>query len=420
MNIQKISNELLSESYYKIDHPSGLAIYVMPKENYKSSYALFGTNYGSVDTAFCKKGEDVTRVPEGIAHFLEHKLFESEELDAFERYAKTGASANAFTSFDKTCYLFSCSNNFSESLEILLDFVKSPYFTQKTVEKEQGIIGQEIKMYQDSPDWQVFFNLLRGIYHTNPVRIDIAGTVESIAEIDADLLYKCYNTFYNNGNMALAVVGNVTVEQVLEVADKCLKPEETFETERLFDDEPDSVAQTYVEQDMHVEVKKFNLGFKEKVYEKTDVKRNILISALIKIICGQSTELYSELLEKELINSSFYGEYFTGRGFAVTIFNGESNDPEAVKEAIIKRIRFLKENGIDEKSFEEVRRLKYGFEIKSLNDIDALANALVNSHFDGYGIFDIFNAYKEITVEDAQVLLNECFDESKCVLSVIK
>lgn len=420
MNIQKIENELLSEAYYKINHDSGLTIYVMPKENYTTSYALFGTNYGSVDTEFCKKGETPVRVPEGIAHFLEHKLFESEELDAFERYAKTGANANAFTSFDKTCYLFSCSDSFSESFAILLDFVKSPYFTQKTVEKEQGIIGQEIKMYQDDPDWQVLFNLLRGIYHNNPVRIDIAGTVESIAEIDADLLYACYNTFYNNSNMALAVVGNVTVEQVIEVADKYLRHEDKIELERKLDGEPDSINQAYVEQDMHVEVKKFNIGFKEAVLEKTDIKRSVLMSMLLELICGKATELYSELIEKELINSSFYAEYFAGRGFAVNIFGGESDSPEKVKEAILERISFLKENGIDKNRFEEVKRMKYGSEIKSFNDIETLANALMSAHFEGYEIFDIFEAYKNITVDDAQSLLNECFNEDKCVLSVIK
>lgn len=420
MDIKTVKDEFLSETYYKIEHDSGLTIYVMPKKNYKTAYALFGTNYGSVDTTFCLKGEKPTKVPEGIAHFLEHKLFESEELDAFERYAKTGANANAFTSFDKTCYLFSCSDNFSDSLEILLDFVKSPYFTQQTVEKEQGIIGQEIRMYQDNPDWQVLFNLLRGAYHNNPVRIDIAGTIESIAEIDADLLYSCYNTFYNNSNMALAVAGNVTVDQVLEIADKYLKHEDKVEIERVIEDEPDSVCQAYIEQDMHVEVKKFNIGFKEKVLPKTDIKRNVLMSVLLDLICGKSTDMYSEMLEKELINSAFYAEYFAGRGFAVNIFGGESDKPEEVRDAILGRIKELRENGIGEKEFEEVRRLKYGEEIKCLNDIESLANGLMNAHFEGYGMFEIFDAYKTITAKDAEKLLGECFGEDKCVLSVIK
>ena len=201
--IKEINNELLGDKYFEIDHKSGLKIFVYPKVNFSSSYAIFGTKYGSIDNCFKTEGDKVyTEVPEGIAHFLEHKLFESEELDAFARYAETGASANAYTTFDKTCYLFSCSANFSSSLEILLDFVTKPYFTPETVKKEQGIIGQEIKMTNDEPGWASLFTLLKAMYKHHPVQIDIAGTTESIAEITDELLYKCYNTFYSLNNMA--------------------------------------------------------------------------------------------------------------------------------------------------------------------------------------------------------------------------
>ncbi|MFR5876979.1 MAG: EF-P 5-aminopentanol modification-associated protein YfmH, partial [Eubacterium sp.] len=196
MDIKEIKSDILDEKYFEMNHPTGLKIYVFPKDNYKSAYAIFGTKYGSIDTRFKRSDSDTwTEVPEGIAHFLEHKLFESEDLDAFERYAKTGASANAYTSFDKTCYLFQCSDNFKESLKILLDFVQNPYFTEQTVQKEQGIIGQEITMYLDVAGWMSTFNLLRCFYHKHPVRIDIAGTVDSIAEITDKLLYDCYNTY---------------------------------------------------------------------------------------------------------------------------------------------------------------------------------------------------------------------------------
>ena len=224
MNITEIKSEIAGDSYYKVEHPSGLTIFVYPKEGYTSSYAIFGTRYGSINTKFSVNCGDIITVPDGIAHYLEHKLFESEEGDAFVRYAKTGANANAYTSFEKTCYLFSCTDKFDESLEILLDFVQDPYFTAQTVAKEQGIIGQEIKMYDDSPDWRVMFNMLEGMYHNHPVKIDIAGTVETIAEITAEKLYEVYNVFYNLNNMILCVAGNVTVDGVLKVADKMLKP----------------------------------------------------------------------------------------------------------------------------------------------------------------------------------------------------
>ncbi|WP_312640611.1 EF-P 5-aminopentanol modification-associated protein YfmH, partial [Hydrogenoanaerobacterium sp.] len=225
MNKTVISSERLGENYVKIKHSSGLTMLLCPKPQFSSAYALFGAEIGSIDTTFkTSKDNDFVTVPAGIAHYLEHKLFESEDGDAFERYAKTGASANAYTSFDKTAYLFSCADNFKESIEILLDFVTHPYFTEETVRKEQGIIGQEIKMYDDNPDWRVLFNLLGALYVNNPVRVDIAGTVESIAEIDADLLYRCYNTFYNLNNMVLVVAGNFEIDTVLEAADRILKP----------------------------------------------------------------------------------------------------------------------------------------------------------------------------------------------------
>lgn len=224
MDINRIICEQTGDSCNYIKHSSGLEIFVCEMEGFSTTEALFGTKYGSINTCFKTNADkEFTTVPEGIAHFLEHKLFENEDCDAFELYAKTGANANAYTSFDRTCYLFSCSDNYKESLEILLSFVQNPYFTQETVDKEQGIIGQEIKMCDDNPTWKVLFNMLQGMYHKHPVRIDIAGTIESIAEIDADLLYKCYNTFYNLHNMVLVVAGNVKTEEVINIADKLLK-----------------------------------------------------------------------------------------------------------------------------------------------------------------------------------------------------
>jgi len=218
MEKQIVKNERTGEQYTYVKHPTGLDIYIWKMEDYSTSYALFGTKYGSINTKFRTKNEkDFITVPNGIAHYLEHKLFENEDCDVFSLYAKTGASANAYTSFDKTCYLFSCTDNVYESLEILLSFVQSPYFTEETVQKEQGIIGQEIRMYDDNAGWRVFFNMLQGMYHNHPVKIDIAGTVESIAKINADLLYQCYNTFYNLNNMVLSIAGNIDEDKILEI-----------------------------------------------------------------------------------------------------------------------------------------------------------------------------------------------------------
>ena len=422
MSEKLIRNELLGEQYYEIDHKSGLKIFVMEKPDYSGAFAMFGTKYGSVDTCFrIKEQTDYVSVPEGIAHFLEHKLFESEELDAFQRFNETGANANAFTSFDRTCYIFQCASEFEKNLEILLDFVKHPYFTEETVQKEQGIIGQEIRMYQDNPDWQVLFNLLRGVYHNNPVRIDIAGTIDSIAQINAELLYSCYNTFYNLSNMALSVAGNVTKEQVLEIADRILKPEEPVYFEQIVPEEPATVLQDYIEEDLGVDIKKFALGFKETLNDILPTpKHTLVMNIALDVIAGKVSPLYSRLMDEGLINTSFGKEYFTGRGFSCGIFTGESHNPEKVKDAIINEIDKIKSEGIADEDFEVSLKKLYGAHIFGYNDVDDLSGNLIDAYFGGYGLFDTIEIYKEVTKQDVEKAIAESFQKDNCCLSVIK
>lgn len=411
----------LRERLYEIDHSSGLKIFVMPKANYKSTYAVFGTKYGSIDTCFKRSDQkEYTRVPEGIAHFLEHKLFESEELDAFTRYAETGASANAFTSFDKTCYLFQCSDRFADSLKILLDFVTHPYFTKETVEKEQGIIGQEITMYYDVPGWMSTFNLLRCLYKNHPVRIDIAGTVESISQITDKLLYDCYHTFYNLNNMALAVVGNVTPEEVIKVCDEMLKKSEDVTIERVFDEEPRDIVKSYEEYCLAVSMPVFSFGYKEacKTPQRT-VQETVEMEILLEILAGETSNLYSSLFEKGLINSTFSKEYFTGNGYEAVIFEGESTDAKAVAQAIKEEVARLRKEGISDQTFESARRSLYGREIMSYNVTDDVANAVIGCYFAGYSIFDPLEVYKNVKKEDVEKLLSEKLDEKYSALSVV-
>lgn len=412
----------LRERLHEIDHSSGLKIFVMPKANYKSTYAVFGTKYGSIDTCFKRSDQkEYTRVPEGIAHFLEHKLFESEELDAFTRYAETGASANAFTSFDKTCYLFQCSDRFADSLKILLDFVTHPYFTKETVEKEQGIIGQEITMYYDVPGWMSTFNLLRCLYKNHPVRIDIAGTVESISQITDKLLYDCYHTFYNLNNMALAVVGNVTPEEVIKVCDEMLKKSEDVTIERVFDEEPRDIVKSYEEYHIAVSMPVFSFGYKEacKTPQRT-VQETVEMEILLEILAGETSNLYSALFEKGLINSTFSKEYFTGNGYEAVIFEGESTDAKAVAQAIEEEVARLRKEGISDQAFESARRSLYGREIMSYNVTDDVANAVIGCYFAGYSIFDPLEVYKNVKKEDVEKLLSEKLDEKYSALSVVR
>lgn len=420
MNIKEVRNELLNEKYYDIDHPSGLKILVMPKENYSSTYAIFATKYGSIDTMIQMSDGSFKEIPEGTAHFLEHKLFESEDLDAFERFAKTGASANAYTSFERTGYLFSCSANFKKNLEILLDFVQNPYFTQATVEKEQGIIGQEIDMYKDAPDWEVMFNCLRTMYHNLPVRIDIAGTQESIAQITAKTLYGCYDNFYNLHNMVLAVAGNADVDEIVEVADKVLKPVEGKMAQRKVIDEPEKVIDSYIEEKLSVATPQFMFGFKESwdTPERT-TKEEISMEILLDMISGQSSELYKRLFDGKLINNSFGFEYFTGFGYSCVLFAGESNDPKKVAEEIVGEIGRFRETGFDETAFERTKKKLYGRMIMGMNDIEGLANNMAVSYFAGEDVFTDFEIFKTVTLDDVNDIFKKTLDENRSVLSVI-
>ena len=405
------------ESYVRAEHSSGLTVYILEKPQYNSAYAIFGTKYGSIDNCFSVDGEKC-EVPEGIAHFLEHKLFESEDGDAFTKYAETGAYANAFTSFVKSCYLFSCSIRFYDNLGILLNFVQSPYFTEKTVQKEQGIIGQEITMYDDSPAWRVMFNMLRCMYKNHPVRIDIAGTVESISHISADLLYKCYNTFYNPGNMFICIAGNVETEKVLEIINKSIKTTEKKQIERIMPIEPAEVVTDYVEQSLEVAQPMFCFGYKENADRKPTVKERVCTGILLEMISGDASPLYEELINEGLINDEFSFEYFTGEGYSAVIFEGESQNPKKVAEKIKQEIERLKTDGINKKLFSAVRCGMYGNAIRVFNSVEGIAMQFVDCAANGSGLFDEIKYLKSVTAEDVYKRLN-LLENDKTVLSVI-
>ena len=421
--ITYIKNDILSEGYYSIEHKSGLKILVYPKEDYASTYAVFGTKYGSIDTRFKRSDrEDFIEIPAGTAHFLEHKLFESEELDAFQRYARTGASANAYTSFDRTCYLFTCTGNFKANFEILLDFVRHPYFTEETVRKEQGIIGQEIDMYKDSPEWECLFNLLDAMYVNHPVKIDIAGTKDSIAQITSDMLFSCYDTFYNLSNMALAVAGagKTTVEEVLEIADRLLEKDEDVSVERAFLPEPAEVVRTYTEENLPVATPVFCLGYKESLQEpERTLKEEIAMSIILDILAGQMSPLYKELLDDGLVNNTFSTEYFNGFNYAAPIFSGESVNPSETADRIKKAVARLKKTLISNEQFETIRKKRYGKTVRAFSDIDALANGLVISHFENEELFSEFEVIKNMELSFVNEVLEKSFDENTAVLSVV-
>ncbi len=403
-----------------MEHPSGLTILVYPKKGFNSIYASMGTKFGSIYSNFRFNGKEV-RVPDGTAHYLEHKLFESEDGPAFQKYAKTGASANAYTSFDMTCYLFSCTDQFSESLKILIDLIQSPYFTEENVAKEQGIIGQEIKMYDDSPDWRVMMNLLQGLYHVHPINVDIAGTVDTIAEITPGILYECYNSYYNLHNMVLTVVGGADPDEVLKIVESTIKPSAPVKTELIIPDEPYNVVKSYTEQIMPVAVPMFELGFKEDSMGRYATNKEMLCtSVLMNAFIGEGSALYRKLLDEKLINSSFGYEYFEGLGYRCVIMSGETRKPQSAAEMINDAVRKLHKTGISREDFEIAKKVVYGKTISAFDSKQAIAGELISGEFTGRELYEAVEDIAEMTLEDVNKRLESQLDADNCCLSVVK
>ena len=413
-----VKHPLLGDTLYVDTHKSGLHVVVWPQAEASSVYAVFATKYGSVYNVLPTADGGTEEVPEGIAHYLEHKLFESEKGDAFRDFAQTGANANAYTTFDRTAYLFHASENILPSLEILLNFVQDPYFTPETVQKEQGIIGQEIRMGEDMPGRRVLFNMLKGLFHKHPVRVDIAGTVESIAKITPELLYRCYYRYYNLHNMCLVVAGRITPEEVMDACDRLLKPAEEWVPDNYTIDEPDSAALEYVEDKMAVSAPLFYIGFKEPVVSHTP-KTLAGARLLIDLICGKSSPLYTRLLEEGLINDQFEAEYFGGPNYGIWLFGGESADPKRVKELIADEITRLQTEGVDAATFEAVRRGAYGRLVAGLDDPSDCAELILSHIVDGVAPLSELDALAEITVEEIADQLKVRFNPTVCTLSVV-
>lgn len=426
MNIQKTFNPDLGEEMQFAVHNSGLRVYLFPKKGFSKYYAVYGTGYGSLNRSFKIPGDDnIITVPDGIAHFLEHKMFEEEDgSDAFEKFAATGASSNAYTSFDITAYLFSCTDKFYENLDILLDFVNHPHFTDENVAKEQGIIGQEIKMYDDEPEWCVFFNSLKAMFHNNPVKIDIAGTVESISHITPDILYKCYNAFYNPSNMILVMVGDIDMQEALKYVEKHISVEKNIgKIESPQIDEPNEIAQSYIEQSLSVSQPMFRVGFKDnQPYMTGDdlLKKEITTEIILEAIFGKSSDFYLDLYEKGLIDSTFGTEADIEHDYGFSLIGGESSDPQRVyseiKDVLDKHIK----HGIDEQAVERAKKVLISGNIRLFNNVENMGNSFIRRLKNNQNPLNYKKITEEITTDDINIRLAEHFNTSNCVLSVVK
>ena len=397
---------------------------IIPKPGILKKYIIWGTNYGSNDSTFVVPGEEKeTVVPEGVAHFLEHKMFEQESgINSLDTLTSLGVEANAYTTNDHTAYLFECTDNFYEALDEFMDYVQHPYFTDENVEKEKGIIGQEIMMYDDYPEWQVYLNTMKAMYHNNPIKIDITGTIETISHIDKEILYKCYNTFYNPGNMAIVICGDFEPEKIIEEIKKRLLPNTANgEIKRIYPEEPETIVQERIEQQMEVSQSLYSIGIKDKIVSKDSiVKRHIAIEIILNIVCGKSSELYKNLYNEGIIFGTPSADYEFSEKYAHVLISGQSTNPEEVYKRFKNEVQKIKNNGINQDDFERIKKKIYGIYTKEYNDVADIARMFLSDYFKGINSFDYIEEIDTVNIEYTNQVAKELFDDKKMVLSVVK
>ena len=412
----------IKEKIYMEKLENGLTVMIVPKNTTNKKYVIWGTHFGSIDNHFIMPNtKEEVSVPDGVAHFLEHKMFEQENgRNSLDVLMALGVDANAYTTNNHTAYLFETTENFYEALDELMDYVQHPYFTDENVEKEKGIIGQEIGMYDDDPGWRLYMNALDCLYYDNVIKIDIAGTVESISKIDKDVLYKCYNTFYNPSNMVMVVCGDFEPEKMLEEIKKRLveKPKQG-EIKRIYAQEKKEIHMPYKEDTMEVSSPIFMIGFKDEIEEKNKIQRHIAIEILMNMLIGKSSSLYQKLYNDGLLMSQPDLDYEFSNDYAHVLIASQSKEPKKIQEELLREIKRLQEN-FDEAHFNRIRKKVYGDYVAEYNNVADISRMLLSDYFKGVQTFDYIEQFSTVTLEYTRQILQEVFDEKKCILSVIK
>ena len=419
--MEKKLYERIGEEVFHTTLPNGLPVYIVPKKDFLRKYALFATRYGGMDMRFEKDGQWLD-TPAGIAHYLEHKMFDTEDGNALQELAKNGAEPNAFTSNAITCYYFDATDKFYESLDILLSFVSIPYFTDESVQKEQGIIGQEIGMIEDNPEWQVYKQLMQALYHTSPARTPVAGSVESISHITAQTLYDCHKAFYTPANMCLVVVGDVKPERIIAAANQILPAKSGPLIRRDYGAEEElTAAEHFVTAAMEVSMPTFLVGFKcPPQHGGEEQHRFTAIGELAcDVLMGESSPLYARLYAEGLINGSFGAAFDLLPGASYVYAGGDSKDPQAVAEAILAEAQRLVSEGVDGDYYRRVVNANFGAALKALNSFESIAVSMAEGCFQGYDPYRFPEVYDSITVEDVLDFLRQNMTRDHMALSVI-
>lgn len=417
-----IENRTIKEKAYFEELENGLKIIIIPKKNTNKKMAIIGTKFGSIDNHFINPttGEEI-KIPDGVAHFLEHKMFEQADgTNSLDTLTAMGVEANAYTTNDHTAYYFETIDNFEPAFKELLNYVFHPYYTDENVEKEKGIIAQEIRMYDDDPISKIFLNALQCMYNTCPVRIDVAGTVESINKINKDVLYNCYNTFYHPSNMVMAVCGDFEPEYILKfVKENMESMSKQDEIQRIYPEEKKEIYQSYKEEKMEVSIPSFIIGIKDEVEEGNIVKKEILLNIILNCIFDENSRLFKELYEEGLIINEPDLEYEYSDIYSHIMIYANSKDPKEVYKRFKEEVEKLKENGIDEKTFTRTKNKIYGRLITSYNSSAQIARNFMRDYLNNIISFDYIDEWSKINLKDANQMLRDKFIEDKMILSVI-
>jgi predicted Zn-dependent peptidase len=419
-----LKNDKVKEELYIEKLENGLTVMIIPKKETLKKYVIWGTNFGSIDNHFKIQNEnEEIEIPDGVAHFLEHKLFEQENgKNSLDVLSGLGVEANAYTTNDHTAYLFEATNNFYEALDELMNYVQNPYFTDENVEKEKGIIGQEINMYDDEPEWQAYMNAIKLMYKSNPINIDIAGSIESISKINKEILYKSYNNFYDLSNMLLVVCGDFVPEEVLEeIKKRITKTSNNNTVERIYPQEPEEIVEKNKTITMEVSMPIFVIGIKDKpIIDENIVKKHIAIQIILYMLLGKSSQGYQTLYNNGDIMSQPSLDYEFSKQYAHILITGIAKNPQNVAEVLTEGIEKFKKSGLDKNHFERIKKKIYGECVSQFNEVGNIARMFLADYFKGINSFDYLNQYNNVTLEYANQVLNETFDTNKMVLSIVK
>jgi len=425
--VDKYYDALLKDTLYSERLDNGLEIAILKKPGFKQATGRIASRYGSIDSRFVDPASgQVVELPDGIAHFLEHKLFEDEDGNVSDRFSELGAESNAYTTYGHTVYYFSTTENFNQCLDLLLDFVQNPWFTDESVAKEQGIIAQEIRMYLDDPGWRSSANLLEALYVNHPVRIDIAGTIDSINQIDKDTLYLCHRTFYHPSNMVVFVVGDVDPEQVIAQVRQSFgrhqyQPQGPIE--RLLPEEPTAINESSRSQQLVVSQPILRLGFKDQqvgLIGTALLEQDLLTAMIMDAICGRGSTLYTELYESGLIDQRFGFEYSAEPSYGYSYFVGPTADPDRLKTVLLAGLKQACERGLDAEDFERARKKTIGRMINFMNDLDSIAYVYIDGFFKDVPFFELIPAAQRVTLETANQRLREHFDPAHAAISLVE